>query len=42
MAPPPSDYEAEEAMPGSLPDRGVRIHDHPNISFGTNRIHGLL
>lgn len=42
MATPTSDYAAKEAMQRGLPNRGVRIYDNPNISLGTNRIHGLL
>ena len=42
MAPPVTDYKPQEAVQGGVPHGGVRVYDHPNISIGTDRIHGLL
>lgn len=42
MAPPLPHYESQKAMQRSLPHSGIRVHDHPNISIGTNRFHGML
>ena len=42
MAPPSTDYQVENAMQRSLPDGGVRVHNDPDISFGTDRVYRLL
>ena len=41
VAPPLPHYRPQKILQGSLPYSRVRLHHHPHLSFGPDRLHGV-